>query len=173
MKLSSFEAIVRALNEAGVPFLVVGGIAVVHHGYGRLTHDIDLVVRLEREIVERTFKALASAGYKPMTPITAAQFADPALREVWQREKNMKVLRFWSDAHPETALDLFINEPFDFAAEHAKADIQEAAPGLQVRIVALETLLAMKRAAGRLLDLADIDELNLLHGKPSSYDREV
>ena len=28
----------------------------------------------------------------------------------------------------------------------------------------------MKRAAGRPLDLADIDELNLLHGRPSSYD---
>ena len=35
MKVASFEAIVRALNDAKVPFIVVGGIAVNTHGYGR------------------------------------------------------------------------------------------------------------------------------------------
>ena len=34
MKVASFEAIVRALNDAKVPFIVVGGIAVNTHGYG-------------------------------------------------------------------------------------------------------------------------------------------
>ena len=173
MKLTSFDVIVRALNEAGVPFIVVDGIAVVHHGYGRQTQDVDLVIRLERETILRTFKALESAGYKPVQPITAAQFSDPALRESWQREKGIKVLKFWSDAHRETPLDVFIDEPFDFAVEYARADARETKPGLQVRIVSLDALLAMKRSAGRPRDLADIDELNLLHGKPSSYDRET
>jgi hypothetical protein len=94
MKLTSFEAIVRALNTAEVPFLVVGGIAVVHHGYGRVTQDVDLVIRLERDIITRTFHALKSVGSRPAVPITATQFADPALRESWQREKGMKVLKF-------------------------------------------------------------------------------
>ena len=36
---------VRALfAAAGVPFKIVGGVAVVHHGYARLTDDIDLLV---------------------------------------------------------------------------------------------------------------------------------
>ena len=38
--LTSIESIARALNGAGVPFLVVGGLAVVAHGYGRQTQDI-------------------------------------------------------------------------------------------------------------------------------------
>ena len=33
MRIASFEAVVGALNEAGVPFIVVRGIAVVAHGY--------------------------------------------------------------------------------------------------------------------------------------------
>ncbi len=170
MKLASFEAIVRALNEAGVPFIVVGGIAVVHHGFGRVTQDVDLVVQLEKDVIRRTFAALHAAGYRPATPVTAEQFADPTMREIWQREKGMKVLRFWSDVHRETPLDVFINEPFDFPTEYARADVLQSSPGLEVRIVSLDSLLAMKRAAGRPLDLADIDELNLLHGRPSSYD---
>ena len=34
MKVASFEAIVRALNDAKAPFIVVDGIAVNTHGYG-------------------------------------------------------------------------------------------------------------------------------------------
>ncbi|MCX7722300.1 MAG: nucleotidyltransferase [Verrucomicrobiae bacterium] len=170
MKKASFDAVARALNEAQVPFLIVGGVAVIHHGYGRLTQDVDIVIRLEKRVIERAFQALAALGYRPIVPVTATEFADPMLREKWQREKNMQVLRFWSDQHPETPLDLFVAEPFDFEREMAKADVCESGPGITVRIVSLGTLLEMKRAAGRPQDLADIDELNLLHGNPSSYD---
>jgi predicted nucleotidyltransferase len=173
MKKASFDAVARALSEANVPFLVVGGIAVIHHGYGRLTQDVDLVIRLEPGVILRAFRALAGIGYHPAVPITAEQFADPALRGRWKREKGMKVLKFWSDLHRETPLDVFIDEPFDFASEYAAADVRESLPGLPVRIVILSTLLAMKQTANRPQDIADIDELNLLHRRPSSYDRET
>lgn len=173
MTKASFDEIVRVLNKAKVPFLVVGGIAVIHHGYGRLTQDVDVVIRLEKEIIGRAFRALAGIGYQPIVPITAAEFGSPDLRKKWQRDRNMTVLRFWSDRHRETPLDLFVTEPFDFAREYAKADILESAPGLPVRIVSLAALLRMKRRAGRPQDIADIDEMNLLHGKRSSYDKEA
>ncbi|MFO1478541.1 MAG: hypothetical protein U1F98_18070 [Verrucomicrobiota bacterium] len=172
MKKASFDAIARALNGVQVPFLVVGGIAVIHHGYGRFTQDVDLVIRLDKEIVLRAFEALHSIGYQPAVPINAAEFADPANRERWQQEKNTRVLRFWSDRHPETPLDVFAAEPFDFNLEFGRADVRESSPGIQVRIVSLPTLLEMKRQAARPQDLADIDEINLLHELPSSYDRQ-
>ncbi len=173
MRKFSFDTIARALHDAQVPFLVVGGIAVIHHGYGRVTQDVDLVIQLERETILRAFQALAAVGYRPAVPITAEQFADRNMRETWKREKGMKVLKFWSDQHRETPLDVFIDEPFDFSAEYAAAAVRESLPGLPIHIVSLATLLAMKREAGRPQDLADIDELNLLHRKPSSYDRET
>jgi predicted nucleotidyltransferase len=172
MKKSSFDAIARALNDAQVPFLVVGGLAVINHGYGRVTQDVDLVVRLESAVIRNAFRALAGIGYRPAVPISAEQFADPALRAAWRDEKGMKVLKFWSDQHRETPLDVFVTEPFDFPTEYAAADVRETLPGLAIRIVSLPTLLAMKKAAGRPKDLADIDELGLLYGKSSSYDRE-
>lgn len=172
MKKASFDAVCNALQEARVPFLVVGGIAVIHHGYGRLTQDVDLVIRLERDVIERAFAALEKIGYRPSVPVRAEEFADSQCRERWKREKGMKVLKFWSDEHRETPVDVFIDEPFDFQKAMEESDAQEAGPGVMVRIVSLETLLTMKTEAGRPQDLADIDELNLLHGKPSSYDRE-
>lgn len=170
MKVASFEAIVRALNDAQVRFIVVGGIAVITHGYGRNTKDIDLVINLEPDSIQRAFTAFAALGYLPRVPITAIDFADPAQRARWIGEKGMKVLNFHSDRHRETPVDLFIIEPFDFETEYRESLVHESTPGLPTRIVRLPTLLAMKRAAGRGQDLADIDELNLLHGKPSSYD---
>ena len=67
MKLASVEAIARALDEARVRYLVVGGLAVIAHGYGRLTMDVDLVVQLEAGNVIAAFEALAKLGYRPMT----------------------------------------------------------------------------------------------------------
>src|SRR6266542_1353664 len=118
MTKASFDAIALALHRADVPFIIVGGIAVIHHGYGRLTQDVHLVIRLEKETIFQTFAALAAIGYRPALPISAEQFADPALRETWKREKAMKVLRFWSELHRETPIDLFIDEPFDFSSEY-------------------------------------------------------
>jgi hypothetical protein len=171
MKLASFETVVRALNEAGVRYIVVGGLAVNAHGYGRATFDVDVVLQLSAANLQAAFAALAAAGYQPAVPVTAAEFADPVTRESWRRDKGMVVLKMWSDRHRETPLDVFVTEPFDFDAEHRAALVQEIAAGLTVPFLRLDMLLELKRAAGRPKDLADIDELNLLYGKPSSYDR--
>jgi len=66
MKLADVEAIVRALNGAHVRYLIVGGLAVVAHGYPRLTVDVDIVLNLERENVLRAMRALEVIGYRPL-----------------------------------------------------------------------------------------------------------
>jgi len=164
MKLATFERVVRALNEARVRFILVGGVAVVAHGYGRMTQDLDLVIRLDPESVRAAFEALESLGYSPRVPVTASGFADPAQRARWIEEKGMQVLNFHSDWHRETPVDLFVTEPFDFETEYGLALVQDVAPGMPVHIVRLETLLRMKDGAGRPQDLADAMELRHIHG---------
>ena len=39
----------RALNESGVRYVVIGGCAVILHGYYRTTHDIDLLIDVSVE----------------------------------------------------------------------------------------------------------------------------
>ena len=163
MRLASVERIVRALNAAEVPFIVVGGLAVLAHGYGRQTQDLDLVIRLEESVIRRAFAALAGLGYHPRVPVTADMFADPRRRAQLIADKRMVVLGFYSERHRETPIDLFAAEPFDFAAEYDAALREEAAPGAPLRIVRLATLLRLKRAAGRPQDLADLAELTRLN----------
>ncbi len=162
MEVRSIEAIVRALNGAGVRYVVVGGIAVNAHGFVRATRDIDIVLQLEASNVQHGLNALLEAGWKLAIPESPAAFADPSVRERWRREKNMIVLKLWSDLHLRTPIDIFVYEPFDFAVEHDRAIRLEIAPGIEVPILALDSLLQMKKEAGRPQDLTDIEELTRL-----------
>jgi hypothetical protein len=165
VKLASVETVIRALNAASVPFIIVGGLAVAAHGYGRHTADVDLVVSLAPDVVRRLFDTLRALGYSPRIPVTADGFGDQAQRTRWIEEKGMTVLNFHSDQHRETPIDVFVTEPFDFAEEHRLALVDEIAPGVPVHILRLKTLMRMKQDAGRPQDLADIAELRILHGE--------
>lgn len=159
MTLSSFEALVTALRDASVRYLIAGGLAVNAHGYLRFTKDVDLVVQLVPDNIERAFAALATLGYRPIIPVPAAQFADPAMRRRWIDEKGMQVLQFWSDSHRETPVDMFVTEPFAFEAEYAKA-LAKPLGGVEVRFVSIPTLIRMKTLAGRTQDRIDIEYLS-------------
>ena len=159
MEVRSVEAIVRALNTAEVEYLIVGGLAVNAHGYERLTQDVDLVIRLAPQNVVRGLRALSEIGYRMPIPVTPEQFADAANRETWQKEKNMTVLRLWSDLYRRTPVGVFVYEPFHFAEEYATAKWEEITKGVEAPVVRCETLIAMKRFAARPQDLADIAEL--------------
>ena len=114
------------LNRHKVRYLLAGGMAVVAHGYGRMTYDIDLVIRLTPTNVRKAFAALNELGFKPRVPVTPAEFADPKLRSRWAREKNMVVLNFFQSAGDPLTVDLFVAEPFPFAAAYGKHAIVSA-----------------------------------------------
>jgi hypothetical protein len=162
MEVRSIETIVKALNAAKVQYLIVGGVAVVAHGYERLTKDLDLVIGLERENIIRGLRALMAVGYHLRIPVTPEQFADPKLREDWRRDKNMIVLQLWSDLHRRTPVDVFVYEPFDFAKEMKRALRVPVFGEELAAVVSYKTLLALKKSAGRSQDLADIEKLRRL-----------
>jgi hypothetical protein len=161
MKLGSFDTLVRALDGAGVRYLVAGGLAVSAHGYLRFTRDVDVVLQLSPKNIESAFAALEAIGYRPIVPITATDFADPAKRAAWVRDKRMTVLNFWSESHRDTPIDVFVTEPFDFEAEYARALVKPLGP-VAVRFVSIPTLIRMKEAAGRAQDKIDIEYLRKL-----------
>ncbi len=163
MKTQHVVEIQRALHEANVRFILVGGLAVIAHGYLRVTRDADIVVELMPENIEKAFRALAEIDYHPVVPVSPADFSDPEQRRLWREDRNMVVLQFWSDSHRETKLDVFLEHPFDFTAEWERAKIDFIdinVPGL--RIASIPTLIEMKRVAGRPRDIDDIYHLEIL-----------
>ena len=159
MKLEHVIAIVRDLNEAGVRYLIVGGLAVNAHGHVRYTNDLDLVIGLDPVNIRLGLDTLAKQGYRPRIPLTSEQFANAKLRNQWGNEKGLVVLSLWNERWKETPIDVFVREPFNFTAEYEVAKLVPLASGLSAPVVALPALFRMKKEAGRPRDLDDIVEL--------------
>jgi hypothetical protein len=159
MTTPTLEAIFRALNQAGARYLIVGGVAVVAHGYRRYTHDLDLVFDFSTESLEAGLEALRSLGYRPRIPVDLLDFARPELRKQWQEDKGLKVFNVFSDRLPDVTIDLFPVAPFDFEVEYQRAAWYDLVPGLRIPVANIERLIAMKTEANRPLDHVDIDKL--------------
>ena len=74
--VGEIEGILDALNQAHVRYLVVGGVAVVLHGYLRTTADLDLIIQLDRDNVLRAIRTLQDHHYCPRAPVAVEDFAN-------------------------------------------------------------------------------------------------
>jgi len=156
MSLATLEKVFRALNGAQVRYLLVGGFAVAAHGHARATHDVDLVLALDRRNALAAIETLLSLGYRPIAPVHARDFADPEIRASWVETKGMLVFQLRAENSHDLPIDLFAAPPFDFDSVEASALQVELCPGLVVPVVPLSALLTMKEAAGRPKDLEDV-----------------
>lgn len=170
--IGDIEAVLEALNRAQVRYLVVGGVAVVLHGYLRTTADLDLVIQLERENVLRAMDALAALGYRPRAPVDPRSFADGETRRQWVQEKNLMVFSLWSPARPALEVDVFVEEPFDFDKVQSRA-LLVPLDRIEAPVIALEDLLALKRSAGRTVDRDDVAALEALRADDDPKTPEV
>lgn len=155
------DQIFRALNDADVRFVVVGGLAVILHGHLRATRDLDLVIDLEPSNCLRGLDALRGIGLRPRLPVSLADFADPAIRRDWHDNRNMLVLQLWDPDNEERAVDLFVREPVEFEGLYREAAIKTL-QGTSVPVASIRHLIQMKRDAARPRDRDDIEALLLI-----------
>ena len=80
------EPILRALNDHGVEYVVVGGLAAAAHGVVRATADLDVVVERSWDNASRLAAALADLGAEDATgagtPLTVEVLAWRADRKL-------------------------------------------------------------------------------------------
>lgn len=152
------ERLLTALSKAGVRYLVVGGVAVVLHGYLRATADLDLIVDFDQPNVEKAVETLDGLGFQSRAPVPLRAFADPGERQRWASEKNMQVFSLWHSNMPGFEVDLFVSSPLPFDDLFRRA-VLAAIGGSNVPVASIDDLIAMKRAVGRPRDQEDIEAL--------------
>lgn len=80
-------ALCRALNTCGARYLIVGGFAVIHHGYLRATEDIDLLLagdldnqaRVKKALETLPDKAILELGEDDLRDYTVVRVSDEIL----------------------------------------------------------------------------------------------
>lgn len=144
-------ALFRALDEARVRYVLVGGIAVGALGLSRATRDVDLFLDPQPENVEATRGALERV------------FADPALREITPAAlAEYGLVRYGPPEH-DFVIDLTtrIGEMFRFPdLEWQPIELF----GVPVPVATPRTLIRMKRDTVRPQDRADVLRLRERYG---------
>jgi predicted nucleotidyltransferase len=84
----TFEKLLVILAEAGVEFVVVGGVAVTLHGYVRLTEDVDILIESSPTNIQRFLDSLANYGEGFARELSSEDFTDEegAIRIVEETE---------------------------------------------------------------------------------------
>lgn len=152
-----YEEIFRALNKAKINYAVCGGAAVVLFGFTRLTIDLDLIVSLGKNNLEKLYDILLKLNYKPKTPIKREEFVqEEKLKELGQ-EKNMKVVSFYNTKEPLKVVDVGVNLPK--ISEILKNKKYIKVKKLAIPIISIDALIKMKEDLGRPQDLIDVENL--------------
>jgi len=148
----------RAFSKDEVRYLVVGGVALNLHGVPRMTADLDLAVALDDANLAAALGALAALGLAPSLPVSPAGLRDPEVRRVWTEEKHLIAFPFHDPARPFVSVDLLIQLPLGFDGLWERRTTLNVA-GEVVPVMGIDDLIALKRAAGREQDLADVRAL--------------
>jgi len=156
-----YEEILGCLYKEKIRFAVAGGVALVLHGVVRLTIDLDLIVYLKEDNIEKFLSVLKDLGYKSKLPVAEKDFLDSKVREKWRDEKNMVVFSFYHPDKKINLIDVFIGEqiPFD---EIEKELVWFNAGKFKIPVISKKHLKLLKQISGRPQDIADIEGLEAL-----------
>jgi hypothetical protein len=145
--VDELHAIAGGLRGAGIPYAVCGAVALTAHGVPRMTKDIDIAIA--REDLAAALAAVVAAGYTIPAGPTTFEAGTPRERHV------QRVNKIVGAEH--LVLDFLIAEASLSGTLDDRIDV--ALPAGTVTFVSRDTLIRMKRLAGRPNDLADIEKL--------------
>ena len=146
-------SLLAAFAAAGVEFAVVGGVAVNAHGYVRATHDLDIFIRPTEENAHAAFEALLGLGV-PLDDLKPSDLLDD--------EEN---LRFGPEEDHIDVLSSIGAMAFDQVWRNR---VETMVEGLSIPFISKADLIENKRQVGRLRDLADVEELELIPEPPEN-----
>ena len=141
-------AIIRALNDHGVDYIVVGGFAVAAWGVIRATEDLDIVIDQSWDNAARLAKALTELEAQHSTDATT-----PLTQETLVRREN----RLFNTKHGQIHILNHVGKVPSYG-ELLPAQLVEV-DDQRVRVATKDQLRSMKTETGRPKDAFDLGEL--------------
>ena len=149
--------LLAALGRHNVDFVVIGGYSLAAHRYVRATKDVDIVPEPSRANLERLLAALDELDAEPLAIGDFKAHEVPALNL-----ENLEMGGNWLLRTRYGRLDVMqhVEGMNSYEGLRARAVLREL-PGFDAPplFAGLDDLIALKQAAGRDQDLADIAEL--------------
>ncbi len=138
--LQKYLDLLRALHEAKIKYLMIGGFAAIMHGIPRFTKDLDLAIVPELATCEAMLEVMKSLRFGTAYLTTPEDLL------------KTKVTIFEDYLRIDILTEV---KGMDFEAMWQRREVAEV-KGVPINLVTLEDLLVLKRAAGRKIDLEDV-----------------
>lgn len=165
--MDSLLQILKRLNDCGVDYILVGGMAAVAHGSPMMTRDVDICAPLAELNLSKILNALRGIHPKfRMRPDRMPLFEEP------ERLAGIKNLYLVTDLGQ---IDILGELPeICHYAELANCTVEMNLGGFTCRVLDLDTLIAAKKAAGRDKDIIGVRHLEAIkktrEQNPSLFD---
>lgn len=153
--MSELNGLLQRLSDAGIEFVVVGGVAAVLHGSSTVTRDLDVCVTLGPDNLQKLRDA-----FRDLHPVHRIASARHSFLDNPAPGVSLQNLYLQTDLG---ALDLLgsITGVGDFEQVSATA-IEVEVFGRKVKVIGLEQLIRAKEAVGRHKDLLAATELRAI-----------
>ena len=152
----NYKNILQKFVDSKMNFVVVGGFAVVAHGAVRITMDLDLVIALQNQDLEKAWNVLSELGFTCRQPITKSIFIDAKKLSKIIHEKNAKAISFYQSKQEYLVVDLLFREDLRVEDQHiVKIDLF----GIKCPVISVDKLIQLKKEAGRPKDVEDVKAL--------------
>lgn len=151
----STHDLLKRLNDHGVEYVIVGGLAGVIHGSSIVTEDVDVCAPMTPENIERIVAAFRGTDARHrMNPVRPPLPEDPAALAGY---KNLYLVT--SAGQIDVLSEISGIGDFARASEGAiKVDLG----GIQCPVISIDNLIASKRAMGRPKDIQSAIELEAI-----------
>jgi len=161
--VTDFARLLTTLVDAGVEFVIIGGFAATAHGSAHVTVDLDVVYRRTLDNMTRLATALA-----PLAPyLRGAPVGLPFRFDVETIKRGLNFTLVTSAGDLDVLGEATGGGTYEALLPRSEV---RALLGLECRFVDLQTLIHLKRAAGRPKDLERIAELEALQQERLSND---
>lgn len=153
--MTDFRGLIERLSDAGVEFIIVGGVAAAAHGAARTTLDLDVVYRRSAENRQKLVAVLGSLAPYP-------RGAPPGLPFVWDERTLRNGLNFTLTT---TLGDIDLLGEITAGGGYedlVHKTVEYEIFGRTCSCIGLEELIRVKRATGRPKDFEAVAELETL-----------
>jgi hypothetical protein len=139
--------ILRAFNEYEVEYLLIGGYAVIYHGYPRTTGDMDIWLKPDNENKSKIIQAFVSLGYD-----------EQSIQHLHTYDFTEAVI-FHLGIEPEKVEFLTKVSLLNFDEAYARRQNFEMEENFIIPFLTIQDLILSKINTGRAKDAADVEEL--------------
>lgn len=153
--MNPYGQIFKALNDANIRYIVVGGTAMNLLGRPRFTNDIDILLALDSANLGRMRVAMEQMGYERRLPVNIDELGDEKKVLALMKEKGLVAYTFINAKEPLYSIDVIVGESLKFATyEHNRIIVEMW--NIPIPVVSVDDLIGMKKSTNREKDASDV-----------------